>query len=132
MRRVRIATALLLSACLIAGLTACSLIGDRLMTPDPPVKELQRESAIVFRDKFQPNVEKIRFTRDGGRPGLGASWSVNAIATVGGSDYYVIIGPDGRSVSYVGGTGMPPDAPTPFARVALTVIYSDGTSELIE
>ncbi|MGH1526909.1 hypothetical protein ACRAWC_24405 [Leifsonia sp. L25] len=47
-------------------------------------------------------------------------------------DYLVIIGPDSGGVSYVGSTGVPPEAPTPFARVPLTVIYSDGTSEVIE
>ncbi len=101
------------------------------MTPDPPVKELQRAAAIDFRDEWQPNVEKVRFTRDGSRPGLGVPWCVNAIATVAGSDYYVIIGPD-TGPSFVGGTGVPPEAPTPAPHLALTVIYSDGTSEVIE
>jgi hypothetical protein len=82
------------------------------MTPDPPIHEQQRASALHFRDEYQPNVEKIRFTQDGSRGGLGAPWCVNAIATVEGSDYYVIIGPD-SGPAFVGGTGMPPDAPTP-------------------
>ncbi|QNE36472.1 hypothetical protein [Leifsonia shinshuensis] len=101
------------------------------MTPDPPVKEQQRASALYFRDEYQPNVEKVRFTQDGDRPGLGAAWSVNAIATIAGSDYYVIIGP-GRGVGWVGGTGIPPEAPTPSPHIPLTVIYSDGMSEVIE
>ena len=101
------------------------------MTPDPPVKELQRDSALYFRDRYRPNVEKVQFTRDGERPGLGAAWSVNAIATIEGDDYYVIIGPD-SGVSWVGGTGIPPVAPTPSPHLPLTVIYSDGTSEVIE
>ncbi|GAB3582235.1 hypothetical protein GCM10027406_24740 [Leifsonia lichenia] len=101
------------------------------MTPDPPVRDQQRASALYFRDEYQPNVEKIRFTREGGRPGLGVPWCVNAIATVEGSEYYVIIGP-ATSPSFVGGTGMPPDAPTPAPHLPLTVVYSDGTSEVIE
>ena len=101
------------------------------MTPDPPVLEQQRASALYFRDEYQPNVEKVRFTRDGDRPGLGAAWSVNAVATVEGSDYYVIIGPD-TGPAFVGGTGIPPEAPTPIQHLPLTVIYSDGTSEVIE
>ncbi|MGH1548060.1 hypothetical protein ACRAWB_02325 [Leifsonia poae] len=120
-----------LGVVLVAGLTACSLIRDRIMTPDPPVKELQRESAIYYRDKWQPDVEKIRFTRDGGRPGLGATWCVNAVATVKGIDYQVIIGPSG-GVGFVGDNGEPPEAPTPSPHLPLTVIYSDGTSEVIE
>ncbi|KQR51898.1 hypothetical protein ASF88_09855 [Leifsonia sp. Leaf336] len=101
------------------------------MKPDPPVKELQRDSALYFRDEYQPNVEKVQFTREGDRPGLGAPWRVNAIATVEGSDYYVIIGPD-TGPSFVGGTGVPPEAPTPAPHLPLTVIHSDGTSEVIQ
>jgi hypothetical protein len=130
MRVARVLAAALLGAVLVVGLSACSLIGNRLMTPDPPVKELQRDSALYFRDRYQPNVEKVRFTRDGSRPGLGAPWCVNAVATFEGSDYYVIIGPD-SGPSFVGGTGAPPQAPTPPAHVPLTVVYSDGTSEVI-
>jgi hypothetical protein len=131
MRVARVLAATLLGAVLIVGLSACSLIGNRLMTPDPPVKELQRDSALHFRDEWQPNVEKIRFTRDGSRPGLGASWCVNAVATIEGSDYFVIIGPT-TGPGFVGGTGVPPEAPTPAPHLSLTVIYSDGTSEVIE
>ena len=101
------------------------------MKPDPPVREQQRESALDFRDEYQPNVEKIRFTREGGRPGLGAAWSVNAIATVEGIDYYVIIGP-GLWTAFVGDNGVPPEAPTPPPHLPLTIVYSDGTSEVIE
>lgn len=131
MRVVRVVGAALLGVALTVGLAACSLIGDRLMTPDPPVKELQRASALYFRDEWQPNVEKVRFTQDGDRPGLGASWCVNAVATIEGADYYVIIGPD-SGPGFVGGTGTPPDAPTPAPHLPLTVVYSDATSEVIE
>lgn len=120
------------TVCITCGLslTACSSIKDRLMTPDPPVHEQQRLSALYFRDVFQPNVEKIRFTRDGDRPGLGASWCVNAIATIENHDYYIIIGPS-LGPSFVGGTGEPPDAPTPAPHQPLTLTYSDGTTETI-
>ena len=102
-RRVwRVVLAVMVAGVLVSGLSACSVIGKRLMTPDPPVKEQQRASALYFRDEYQPNVEKIRFTQDGNRPGLGASWRVNAIATIEGRDYYVIIGPD-IGPSFVGG-----------------------------
>lgn len=101
------------------------------MTPDPPVKELQRDSALYFRDEYQANVEKVRFTQDGSRPGLGAPWCVNAVATIEGSDYYVIIGPN-SGPSFVGGTGVPPEALSPAPHLPLTVIYSDETSEVIE
>jgi len=131
MRVIRAVIAAVLGGALIVGLTACAPIRNRLMTPDPPVKEQQRAAALYFRDEYQPNVEKVRFTREGGRPGLGASWRANAIATVEGSEYYVIISPD-LGPSFVGGTGEPPEAPTPAPHLPLTVVYSDGTSEVIE
>jgi hypothetical protein len=131
MRVVRAASAGLLGAVLVVGLTACSPIRNRLTTPDPPVKEQQRASALYFRDENQPNVEKVQFTQDGDRPGLGASLRANAIATVEGSDYFVIISPS-LGPSFVGGTGMPPEPPTPAPHLPLTVVYSDGTSEVIE
>jgi hypothetical protein len=124
-------SAALLVAALIVGLTSCSAIGDRLMTPEPPIHEQQRASALYYRDEYQPNVEKIRFTRDGSRPGLGVPWCVNAVATVDGVDYQVIIGP-ATSPGFVGDNGMPPKAPTPSVHFPLTVVYSDGTSEVIE
>ena len=131
LRVIRAVSASLMGIALIVGLTACSPIRNRLMTPDPPVKEQQRASALYFRDEYQPNVEKVRFTQDGDRPGLGASWCVNAVATIEGADYYVIIGPD-SGPGFVGGTGEPPEAPTPAPHLPLTLVYSDGTSEVIE
>jgi hypothetical protein len=92
---------------------------------------LQRKSALRFRDEYQPNVEKIRFTREGDVPGLGASWSANAVATIGGTDYQVII--DERfGPAWVGEEGEPPELPAPVARLPLTLIYSDGTTEVVE
>lgn len=131
MRVVRAVSAALLGVALMVGLTACSVIRDRLMTPDPPVKEQQRAAALYFRDEYQPNVEKVLFTQDGNRGGLGARWKANAIATVDGSEYFVIIGPD-SGPGFVGGTDEPPEARTPAPHLPLTVVYSDGTSEVIE
>lgn len=131
MRVVRVGGGVLLGIALVAGLMGCGPLRDRLRTPDPPVKELQRESALYYRDEYQPNVEKIRFTREGDRPGFGASWRANAIATVAGVDYHVIISPE-LGPSFVGGDGAPPEAPTPPPHLSLTFVYSDGTSEVIE
>jgi hypothetical protein len=100
------------------------------MSPDPSNKELQRESALVYREEWQPDVEKIRFTQEGDRPGFGASWSVNAVATVRGVEYQVIIGPE-SGPAFVGGSDVPPESP-PTPSGPLTVIYSDGTTEVIE
>jgi len=120
-----------LCVALLAGSTGCSMIGDRLMTKDKPNLALQRESALAYRTEWQPDVEKIRFTQEGNRPGFGASWRVNAVATVGGIEYQVIISPS-LGPAFVGGSGVPPEAPTPAPAVPLTVVYSDGTSEVIK
>jgi hypothetical protein len=130
-RVARVVCAALLGVVLIGGLAACSLIGDRIMTPDPPVREQQRASALYFRDEYQPNVEKVRFTQDGSRGGFGAPWGANAVATIDGVDYQVIIGPE-IGPGFVGGSGVPPKAPTPSPHLPLTVVYSDGTSEVIQ
>jgi hypothetical protein len=88
---------------------------------------LQRESALAFRADW-PNVETIRFTNEGGTMGLG-SWRVNAVATVGGVDYKLLIGTG--SQAFLTGD-MPPEYPTPPTPAPMTVIYSDGTSEVVQ
>ena len=131
MRLKRVVSTVVVGVALVYGLSACSLIGKHVVSSDHSIRELQRESALYFRDEYQPNVEKVRFTQDGARPGLGASWRVNAIATVAGVDYHVIISAE-LGPSFVGGDGVPAEAPTPTPHLPLTVIYSDGTSEVIE
>jgi len=132
-RAARVAGVLILGGAALAGITACvpSGLHGTSQQQEKSNLDLQRESALTYRNEWQPNVEKIRFKRDGDRPGLGASWRVNAVATVDGRDYEVIISPD-LGPAFVGGTGKPPEAPTPYTRQPLTVIYSDGTSEVIE
>ena len=84
----------------------------------------QRESALKFIAN-QPDVEVIRFTQDGDRPGLGAPWSVNAVVTIGGKDYREILGPETLA-------GEPlPDTEASFSPRPVTVVYSDGTSEVL-
>jgi hypothetical protein len=126
--------ALALSAAVLAGTAGCVWGGDRKVSEQKELQEniaLQRKSALRFRDEYQPNVEKIRFTQEGNRPGLGSSWGVNAVATIGGKDYQVIL--DERfGPAWVGGGAMPPELPDPPSRLPLTLIFSDGTSEVVE
>lgn len=130
---VRVVGALVISSALLAGSVGCVWAGDRKVSQQTALQEniaLQRKSALTFRDEWQPNVEKIRFTREGNVPGLGASWRVNAVATIGGTDYQVIL--DERfGPAWVGGGAMPPELSTSPPRMPLTLIYSDGTSEVI-
>jgi hypothetical protein len=125
--------ALALSAGLLAGTAGCVWGGDRKVSEQKELQDniaLQRESALKFRDEWQPNVEKIHFTREGDRPGLGASWRADAVATIAGRDYEVIISPT-LGPGFPKGD-VPPEAPRPHVAVPLEVVYSDGTSEVIQ
>jgi hypothetical protein len=125
---------LALSAAVLAGTAGCVWGGDRKVSEQKELQQdiaLQRESALRFRDRYEPNVEKIRFKHEGDVPGLGASWSVNAVATIGGIDYQVIISPT-LGPGWVGDEGEPPELPDPPSRLPLTLIFSDGTSEVVE
>jgi hypothetical protein len=126
----RVISALALSFVLLTGSTGCWMSGDRGMNEQTTKQSnlaMQRESALALRTDF-PNVETIRFTDEGGTPPVG-SWRVEAVATVAGVDYQVVIDPS----NWVFPTGdMPPESATPPTPVPLTVIYSDGTSEMVK
>lgn len=130
MRVARVMSVLAVSAMLVAGSTGCSLMKPRGVSQQAEKSnmELQRESALKFRSEW-PDVEMIRFTREGDRPGYGAAWGVNAVATVAGKEYQVIIGPN-LPVTFP--TGYPPPTSSLPSRTApLTVVYSDGTTEVV-
>lgn len=133
MRVVRMVGALVLSSALLAGSAGCVWGGDRKAAQQAALQEniaMQRKSALTFRDEWQPNVERIRFTGEGDVPGLGASWRVNAVATIGGTDYQVIIS-ERFGPTWVGDEGHPPEPPASSSRLPLRLIFSDGTSEVI-
>lgn len=111
-----------LVGCLFAALTGCSLIGDALQRKTTPAEnhKYQRITAINFRE-FQPDVESIAFTREGGFLGSG-QWSTNAVVTIDGEDYRAILGPH-----VVGGEPWPD--PTATRPSPVLVRYSDGTTE---
>lgn len=85
----------------------------------------QREAAIAFLD-MQGGVEKIHFTQEGGYPGFGASWRASALVTVSGEDYRAILGPN-----LISSNPLPSIPPTPKS-VPVTIVYSDGSSEVLE
>lgn len=127
---------LAVTGALLAGTTACAEMGDRILygnsTERPKSNlEYQRESALRFRTVWA-NVERIRYKEEGGKPGLGATWRANAVATVGGKDYEVIIGPNSLGFPFGDSppkmSTLPPSTPP----MVLKVTYSDGSSEVIE
>ena len=121
-------TVAMVVACAVSvGVSGCGIgeaVADRQEQVHRDNLAKQREAAVVFIG-FQPDVEVVRFTQEGGRPGLGASWSANAVVTIGGKDYQMIIGPD-----IIGGDPLP-DTPPSYSPSPVTVIFSDGTSEVL-
>ncbi|MGH1526223.1 hypothetical protein ACRAWC_20055 [Leifsonia sp. L25] len=85
----------------------------------------QRKAAIAFLEQ-QGGVEKISFTQEGGKPGLGAYWCANVVVTIAGKEYQEIIG-----IHVLGGDPLPDIAPT-SRPIPVTVVFSDGSSEVIE
>jgi hypothetical protein len=86
----------------------------------------QKKAALaLLRD--QGGVQQIRFTRDGSVDGSGF-WSANAVVKIEGLEYQEILGTGEYSAA-----GNPMPTVTPDASpAAVTVIYSDGTSEAIK
>jgi hypothetical protein len=74
----------------------------------------------------QGGVEKIRFTQEGGKPGLGALWSTNAVITIGGAEYQESIG-----LGVLGGDPLPDIAPA-STPIPVTVVFSDGSTQVLE
>ncbi|MDR6612754.1 hypothetical protein [Leifsonia sp. 1010] len=137
MSRVWTAVAgLAVAGAVLVGTTGCGEVGHRILygnsTERPKSNlEYQRESALRFRTVWA-NVERIRYKEEGGKPGLGATWRANAVATVGGKDYEVIIGPNSLGFPFGDSppkmSTLPPSTPS----MVLEVTYSDGSSEVIE
>lgn len=84
----------------------------------------QREAAELFLESRR-GVEKIRFTHEGGKPGLGAGWRANAVVTVGGNEFQAILG-----LLSISNEPLPSVSPD-WTQGPVTVIYSDGSSEVI-
>ncbi|NUU05099.1 hypothetical protein [Leifsonia sp. C5G2] len=108
----------------------CSLIGGTTVSQEEAREinlENQRRVALKFiNDYSNPELTALRFTNEGGRPGFGASWRVNAVATVNGADFEEILATD-----FWGGDPLP-DTPAGAAAASVCVTYSDGTSEILK
>lgn len=111
---------------IVAGLSACSFGGNAQEAKQVNLDN-QRKAAVSFLST-QGGVETIRFTREGGLSGFGASWTVNAVITIDSTEYQQILGVNKYSMS---GKRLPTIPPESTAHPA-TVIYSDGSSEVIE
>lgn len=126
-RRTVLATAT--AIVVVVALGACAFGGNAVSASKTEQVNLanQREAAIAFL-AAQRGVEKITFTHDGGHPGLGASWRANAVVSIGGDDYQAILSTEpGIDIS----DPLPSVSPD-ATQTSVTIVYSDGTSEVIE
>lgn len=113
----------MIAAALVLTVSGCAGERDEVRTETNLAN--QRKAAIAFLEK-QGGVETIRFTQEGDKPGVGALWSANVVVTIAGVEYQEIIGPQVR-----GGDPLPSIAPGATTG-PVTVIFSDGSSEVIE
>lgn len=111
---------------IVAGLSACSFGGNAREAKQVNLDN-QRKAAVSFLST-QGGVETIRFTREGGLSGFGAPWVVNAVITIDSMEYHEILGIRPHSG---GGDALPRISPEAM-QAPVTVVYSDGSSEVIE
>ena len=117
------AVAVIVGVCV--GLIACSLLGGNAANPETNLVN-QRKVALQFvKDYPNPELETIRFTQEGSVGGSG-EWAVNAVVTVSGKNYEEILG------TYMSGGDILPSAPPESQPISVTVVYSDGTSEVVK
>ena len=109
---------------LALGLGACTFGGEAVSERQTNLAK-QKEVALNFRMNY-PAVEKIRFTDEGGKLGFGAPWSVSAVVTLEGEDYRENLGTHAISGDPI------PAVQSQSPPVPLLVIFSDGSTEMIE
>lgn len=127
-RRVVVATLIVaLAAGVTSGLSGCSIF--LALSSHQPSTEgnlaNQRKVATEFiADYRHPELESIRYTTEGSVNGAG-SWGANAVLTVDGKEYEGFIGDLSTG-------GTLPKAPPGSTSGDITLIYSDGTSEVLK
>lgn len=122
----RLPRVIVVAAFAVLGLSACVYGGGAVSEKQANLAN-QRKAAVALLD-VQGGVEKITFTREGGTPGLGASWRANAVISIGGSEYQAILSTNPAiDITDPLPAVLPEQSPMP-----VSVTYSDGSSEVIE
>jgi hypothetical protein len=120
------ALALTITAGITTSLSGCSIYGgivnQQLSTEDNLAN--QRKFALEFIHKYRnPGLQSIQFTTEGYVNGAG-DWIANAVLTIEAKQYK-------GSLGDLTGGGPLPKAPPGAKPGDVTVIYSDGTSEVL-
>ena len=123
----RLVAAVVVAGAVCAGVGGCALGEDVSGQQEQRLENnlaKQKQAALKFIQN-QPDVEKIRFTQEGNNPGLGSSWGANAVVTIDGKEYDEILG-----LNTLVGDPLP-DTPPAYTPRPVTVVYSDGSSEVL-
>lgn len=123
-RAVLITIAIAVGVCV--GLNGCSLFGlDRAKQMQADLTN-QRKVAVKFIEDY-PNseLEAIEFTDKGSIGGYG-SWAANAVITVGETKYHGFLG------TFTSSGDALPSIESDTKPGTVTLIYSDGTSEVLQ
>lgn len=126
-RVIAAALALTIAAGATSGLSGCSIFGgivNQQLSTEGNLAN-QRKFALEFIGKYHnPELQSIRYTSEGHVNGAG-SWGASAVLTIDGKDY------DGFLGDLTAG-GPLPKAPPGAKPGAVTVSYTDGTSEVVK
>nr|WP_249776573.1 hypothetical protein [Leifsonia sp. C5G2] len=95
------------------------------MTTKENLVNQRKVAEQIIPDYPNPALESIRFTNAGHINGSGG-WSANAVVTIDGKEYQEILG------TLVSGGDVFPTIPPGSKPDPVTVIYSDGTSEVLK
>lgn len=112
---------------LVIGLSACVFGGNAVSEHETAEVDLvnQRKVALAFLE-MHPGTSQIRFTQDGGPSGFGAPWAANAVIRIDGEDYQAILG-----IGILSSDPLP-SVPLGATPEPTTIVYSDGSSEVIQ
>jgi hypothetical protein len=122
------ALALTITAGITTGLSGCSIFGgivNQQLSTEENLANQRKVAEQTIRDYPHPALESIRFTSEGHVNGAG-DWNANAVLTIDGVEYHELLG-----VLLSGGDGVP-TVPPGSTSGPVTVIYSDGSSEVMK
>ena len=127
-RMVAALLSVIIAAGMITSLSGCSIFGgivNQQLSTEDNLANQRKVAEQTIRDYPNPALESIRFTSEGHVNG-GGDWNANAIVTIEGKEYQELLG-----IQLSMGDVFPKPPPGSAAG-PVTVIYSDGTTEVLK